>query len=116
VPALRGDEDVVAVAGPGGQGRGEQALVRPDVVGAQAVGVGRVDERHPGVERGVDRADRLLLVGPAVDRQRHGAEADRADGAVSERALLHEVLLRGVSGSGECVPVRTVCRRAATST
>jgi hypothetical protein len=88
----------------------------PDVVGAQAVGVGRVDERHAGVERGVDRADRLLLVGPAVDRQRHGAEADRADGAVSERALLHEVLLRGVSGSGRCVPFRTVCRRAATST
>ena len=53
--ALRGDDDVVA-ARPR-ERLGDQPLVVPDLLLAGAVGVGRVDERDPGVERGVDGAD-----------------------------------------------------------
>ncbi len=83
VARLGGDEHVVAAAL---EGLGDQPLVVADLVLAGAVGVGGVDQGHAGVERGVDDADRLRLVGAAVERQRHPAEPDRKDLGVRQAA------------------------------
>ena len=74
------------------------AIARADqsLVGVRPVHVGGVEEVAAELERAVDRARRLLLVGRAVERRHaHAAEADRRDlGPVrSERALLHALLL-----------------------
>ena len=73
---LGGDGHVVVAAL---ERLGDQPLVVTDLVGVLAVGVGGVDQVHAGVERGVDRADRLLLRRPAREGHRHGAEPDRED-------------------------------------
>ena len=83
VAALGRDDHAVAAAA---QRLGDQPLVVADVVARRGVRVGGVDQGHAGVERGVDRADRLVLVGAAVERERHRAEADREDLGVAERA------------------------------
>jgi hypothetical protein len=67
-----------------------------DVVGVEVVGVGGVDDRHAGVEGGVDRADRPLFVRPALDRHRHAAETDRADFDIADSTLFHEQTSSGV--------------------
>src|SRR4030095_16416476 len=58
---------------------GPETLAVADIGLVDAVGVGRVDQGHAGVEGGVDGPDRLGLVGPAGQRHRHLAEADGAD-------------------------------------
>ena len=75
-----------------------------DLVRPEAVRVGGVDERHAGVEGGVDGGHGLRLVGPALDRQGHGAEADRADGGVGEASLLHGILQEQGQGAGSPYP------------
>ncbi len=60
-----------------------------DLVVPEAVRVGRVQQRHPGVESGVHGAHRALAVRPALDGQGHAAQADGADAAVGQGALLH---------------------------
>ena len=84
VAALGGDQDVVAVDAL--QGLGDQALAMTDVRAVLGVGVGGVDQRHAGIDRGVDRADGLILVGPAGQREGHLAEADGKDLGVAEGA------------------------------
>ena len=74
--ALGGDDDVVAAAL---EGLGDQALAVADVAVVARVRVGGVDEADAGVERGVDGADRALLVGTPVERHGHLAQADRMD-------------------------------------
>jgi len=73
---LGGDEDVVA---PALQGLGDQALAVADVAVVARIGVGGVDEVDARVEGGVDRAYRLLLVGTAIQRHGHLAQADGID-------------------------------------
>ena len=75
-----------AIAAPT-QRLAEQLLVVPP-----AVHVGRVEKVDALVERVVDHADRLLVVGIAVDaRHRHQAEADgrNLDAALAEGAHFH---------------------------
>ena len=79
---LDADQRLVAVAGA-------KRLADQHLVVAHPVKVARVEQRHAGVERRVDRRDRLRLVGGAVRaRHAHAAEPDRADrrAAGSERA------------------------------
>ncbi|OIQ78675.1 hypothetical protein GALL_396090 [mine drainage metagenome] len=92
VPALGRDEDAAGVAAVGAERARDQALVVADVGRGEVIGVRGVDERDAGVESGVDGGDRLALVGPALDRHRHPAEPDRADGPVTDGALLHAAL------------------------
>ena len=81
---LRGEHDVVAPAA--GQ------RLADDLLGLAArVDVGGVDEVDAGVERAVDDADRLVVVGVAPGAEHHRAEAERADlhAGAAERAVLH---------------------------
>jgi hypothetical protein len=105
VAALGRDEDLVAVARPARQRPGQQALVVADLVRTEAVRVGGVEQGDARVERGVHRAHGLGLVGPALDGQGHGPEADRADGTGAERALLH------VSSRGQVPPALPLVAR-----
>ena len=73
----------------GGQGLGDQFLAVAVFVHAQRVGVGRVDDGHPGVERRVDGGDRPGPVGPAFDGERHLTQTDRAHRPVADWTLLH---------------------------
>src|SRR4051812_14372559 len=78
------EHDVVAPA-PG------QRLA-DDLLGLAArVHVGGVDEVDPGVERGVDDADRLVVVLVAPTAEHHRAEAERThlDAGAAEGAELH---------------------------
>jgi hypothetical protein len=86
VAALGGHQHPVAVARPAGQGLGDQALAMAEVGLVAAVGVGRVDQGHAGVQGGVDGPDRAGLVGPAGQRHRHLAEPDGADLEPAETA------------------------------
>ena len=83
VAALGGHDHVVA---PAAQRLGDQPLVVADVVLALGVGVGGVDQLAAGVQRGVDRADRLLLRGASPQRHGHRAQPDREDVGVAEAA------------------------------
>src|SRR5439155_2404042 len=58
---------------------------------AGGVDVGGVDEVDAGVERGVDDADRLVVVGLAPGAEHHGAEAQLADrdAGASQRTVVH---------------------------
>ena len=51
------------------------ASLWPVLSGVEVVRVGRVDERHAGVQRRVDRRDRPLPVRRALDRHRHRRRA-----------------------------------------
>jgi hypothetical protein len=67
-----------------------------DLLGlAGGVDVGGVDEVDPGVERGVDDADRLVVVGLTPGAEHHRAEAQLADrdAGASQWAVLHRLLL-----------------------
>ena len=63
------------------------------LAGVAVVRIGRVDERHAGVERGVDGGDGLRPVGAALDGHGHAAKADGRDGTVANGALAHGDLL-----------------------
>ena len=91
VAALGGDQHLGGVGAVGGQGPGDQGLVVADLVGADVVGVGGVDEGDAGVERGVDGGDGAGLLGSALDRHRHAAESEGADLGVADLALVHAV-------------------------
>ncbi len=68
---LGGEDDLVAAALEG---------LADDLLGlAPGVDVGGVDDVDPGVERGVDDAGALGVVGLAPGAEHHGAEAQRAD-------------------------------------
>ena len=69
----------------------DEPLVVADVAVIEAVDVGRVDEGDPRVERGVDRADRVVLGGTIADREVHAAKAYRADreAAATEGSRFH---------------------------
>ena len=63
-----------------------------DLLGlALPVDVGGVDEVDPGVQRGVDDPDRLVVIGVAPRAEHHRAEAELAhrDTGASKFALLH---------------------------
>jgi hypothetical protein len=65
---LRGQHDVIAAAGQG---------FADDLFGlAGGVDVGGVDEVDPGIQRGVDDADRVVVVGVAPGAEHHRAEAE----------------------------------------
>ena len=90
--ALGGYQDV-GVAGPA-ERLGDELLVVAERTLVRGVAVGAVDERHTGVERGLDRLDGLPAVGQGAGGvvgpgQRHRAEADGADGAVADPPSLH---------------------------
>jgi hypothetical protein len=82
--ALRGDQDLRRVPVPPRQGLGDQDLVVADLVGVDVVGVGGVDQRHAGVQRGQDRGGRPFAVRTPLDRHRHATEADGADLKISD--------------------------------
>ena len=74
-----------------------ERLAEQRLVVAPAVHVGRVEEVDALVERVVDHADRLVVVGVAVDaRHRHQAQAEGRDleAALAQLTLLHPILLR----------------------
>jgi hypothetical protein len=83
VAALRGHDHVIA---PPAQRLGDQPLVVADVVLVLRVGVGRVDQVAARVQRGVDRADRLVLAGTSGQRHGHRAKTDREHVGVAEAA------------------------------
>jgi hypothetical protein len=81
---LGGQDDVLAAA----------AGQRPadDLLGLPApVDVGGVDEVDPRVERRVDDAHGLVVVGVAPGPEHHGAEAEGADldAGAAEQAMFH---------------------------
>ena len=87
---LGGQHDVVALAARQG--------LADDLLGLAArVDVGGVDEVDPGVERGVDDPDRLVVVGVAPGAEHHGAEAEWADldSGAAECAVFHASRLQG---------------------
>ena len=104
VAALGGDQHAVAAAL---ERLRDQPLVVADLVLAGAVGVGRVDQVDAGVERRVDDADPLRLVGAAGERERHRAEPDReylgvrqtATGGLRGRHVLNSSILTGFTPS-----------------
>ena len=74
-----------------------------DLLGlAGGVDVGGVDEVDAGVERGVDDADRVVVVGVAPGAEHHRAEAELRDldAGASERAVVHGSGLRDVAAEG----------------
>jgi hypothetical protein len=80
---LGGQDDVVAAAVEG---------LADDLLRlAGRVDVGGVDEVDPGVERAVDDADRVVVVGVAPGAEHHRAEAELRDldAGASERAVIH---------------------------
>ena len=89
VPALGGDEDGVGVTRPRCQRLRNETLVVARLRAVDAIRVGRVDEGGTRVERGMDRSDRLRLVGPALERHRHGPEADGAHLSSRDRPSVH---------------------------
>ena len=90
VAGLGGDDHVVVAAL---QRLGDQPLVVADLVFVLAVGVGGVDQVHAGVERGVDRADRLLLRRAAREGHRHRAEPDRKTSVPASRRVLVSIVV-----------------------
>jgi hypothetical protein len=60
-----------------------------NLVGADVVSVGGVDQGDPGVQRGMDGVDGPGLVGPALNRHRHAAESDSSDLGVADLTHLH---------------------------
>ena len=81
---LGGQDDVVAPAA------GER--LADDLLGlALAVDVGGVDEVDPGVQRGVDDPDGLVVVSVAPRAEHHRAQAELADrnAGASELAMFH---------------------------
>jgi hypothetical protein len=81
---LGGEHDLFATVGDGG----------PDelLVGVGPVGVRRVEQRDPEVQRAVDRRDRLLVVGGSVElRHAHAAEPQRGHrrAVAAQRAFVH---------------------------
>ena len=91
---LGGQDDVVAATGE----RLADDLLRL----ALAVHVGGVDEVDPGVERGVDDADRLLVIRVAPRSEHHGAEAHLADrdAGASQQTLFHWFPPHGAADAG----------------
>ena len=84
---LRRQHDVVAAA---------LERLADDLLGlAGGVDVGGVDEVDPGVQRAVDDADRVVVVGVAPGAEHHRAEAELRDldAGASERAVVHGVVL-----------------------
>jgi hypothetical protein len=55
------------------------------------IDVGGVDEVDPGVQRAVDDADRVVVVGVAPGAEHHRAEAELRDldAGAPERAVVH---------------------------
>ena len=87
---LRREHDVVATA---------LDRLADDLLGlAGRVDVGGVDEVDPGVQRAVDDADRVVLVGVAPGAEHHRAEAELGDldAGASERAVVPWSGLRDV--------------------
>ena len=82
-PELRGQHDVVAAA--------LQGLADDLLRLAGGVDVGGVDEVDPGIQRAVDDADRVVVVGVAPCAEHHRAEAELRDldAGASERAVFH---------------------------
>ncbi len=79
VAALGRDQHVAGVPAVGGQSPGDEPLVVPGLRGFEVIGIGRVDQRDPGVQGGMDGGDGALLLRPALDRHGHPAQADGAD-------------------------------------
>ena len=117
--ALGGQDDLVAPAACEGLGDDLLAL-------AGGVHVGGVDEVDAGVERLVDDADAVVVIGVAVAAEHHGAEARRGDAhaGTAEDAMGHDrtvppprVACRPSEGGrrdqGKCVGRRAVLRRGA---
>lgn len=57
----------------------------------------------PAVEGGVDGGDGPRLVRAVLDGQRHGAQADGADGGAGDGAVLHGGSLPQAEGEGSMV-------------
>jgi hypothetical protein len=67
------------------------------LVDERPVDLGRVEERHPQLDRAVDGADRLGVVGgrAGVERRHaHQAEADAGDVEARQRYVFHDSKLR----------------------
>src|SRR5918999_609603 len=89
--ALGRHEHRVAITAPPAERRGDEPFVVTHVGVVGGVGIRRVDQRDARVERGVDRPDRLGLVGQVTTNgHRHGAEADRRNGDIANGSCLHE--------------------------
>ena len=87
VPALGRHEDLAVAGGVLLERLGDQPLVGAEVVLADGVGVGGVDQRHPELQGPDDRGDPALLVVDLAHRHRHRPEPDRAHLSVPEPAL-----------------------------
>ena len=107
VVELGGEDHVVAAAA------GER--LADDLLGlALPVDIGGVDEVDPGVQRGMDDPNRLVVIRVAPRAEHHRAEAELAhrDASAAEVAMLHSLLL----SSRAAVAVRSpVSRRSEAS-
>jgi hypothetical protein len=103
VAALGGHEDLVAPEPV--QRLGDQQLVvaEGDLVGR--VGVRGVDQRDAFLESPADGGQRLLLVVVLAHRHGHRAQAEGADGPLTDASLLHRARL-GVPGVADDGPGR----------
>src|SRR5262249_13852983 len=92
------------------EGLGDEPLVVAEVAVVEAVDVGRVDERHAHLQRGVDGADGLRLLRPAVDGQVHAAEPYLAHQTAPgpQPSLLHRLSLRPQRSTGATPSPRRV--------
>jgi hypothetical protein len=93
------EHDVVAAAAG-------QRLADDDLGLALRVDVGGVDEVDPGVERGVNDSDALvvILVAPLAKHHRSEAQLAHRDAGASEWSMLHGLLLSGCPRSGVVWP------------
>ena len=76
---LGGDQDRAPVAAPRRQRFGYEYFAMARLGTAQAVGVGRVDQGHPGIQSGMNGLNGACFVRAPFNGHRHLAEADRPD-------------------------------------
>lgn len=100
-PALGRDQDAGGVAAVAPQGAGDQEFVVAPLVGLPVVAVGGVDERDARVEGGVDGGDGPLFVRAPLDGERHGAQTDGADRAVSDGPVVHGAQAPQAAGTSD---------------
>ncbi len=74
--ALCRNHEARAIAAPGRERAGDEPLVVADLGIVPAVGIGRIEKRDAGVQRGVQHLDAARLVAVALGREAHAADAD----------------------------------------
>src|SRR5262245_13058692 len=77
-PAFRRHGDGRSIARPRAQRLRDQSLVVAGLAIVVTIGIGCVEQRGTGVERGMDDRDAARIVASLRRRQAHAAKADRS--------------------------------------